>query len=76
VHLWEGGARTSRVPVNTPHHLGGRRYVFDPMPNRRNQHRPLPQRLAPWLALAVAAGTVLSQLAGLVKLALEIIRHP
>jgi hypothetical protein len=46
------------------------------MPHRRQQHPSLPQRLAPWLALAVAAGTFLTQLAALFKLAYDIIRPP
>jgi hypothetical protein len=48
---------------------------FDPMPKRRQQqHRSIPQRLGPWLALAVAAGTLLTQLATLFKLVYDIVR--
>ncbi|HET7615267.1 MAG TPA: hypothetical protein VFK26_15210 [Gemmatimonadaceae bacterium] len=44
------------------------------MPKRRQQNRSIPQRLGPWLALAVAAGTLLTQLATLFKLVYGIVR--
>ncbi|HEX8851038.1 MAG TPA: hypothetical protein VF761_16020 [Gemmatimonadaceae bacterium] len=44
------------------------------MSSIRPHRRSLPQRLAPWLALAAGLATVLSQLAGLVKLVHELLR--
>ena len=41
---------------------------------RRSENISFPAKVAPWLAMAAGAATLLSQLAGLVKLVHELMR--